>query len=58
MTKFDWFFVAAFYAAGVALLVYGHNSIERLAGCGLFGMVLGLCFVGVAAYHIELEEYR
>ena len=58
MTKFDWFFVAAFYVAGVALLVYGRNSLDRLAGCGLFGMLLGLCFVGVAAYHIELEDYR
>ena len=58
MSRFDWFFVAAFYTAGVALLVYGHHSLDRLAGCGLFGMLLGLCFVGVAAYHIELEDYR
>ena len=58
MTKFDWIFIAVFYIAGVALLVYGHHSLDRLAGCGLFGMVLGLCFVGVAAYHIKLPEYR
>ena len=58
MTRFDWFFITMFYIHGVALIVYGAHSIERLAGCGLFGMLLGLCFVGVAAYHIKLEEYR
>ena len=58
MSRFDWFFVAAFYAAGVALLVYGHNSLDRLAGCGLFGMVTGFGFMLVSAYSIKLEDYR
>ena len=58
MSRFDWIFVAAFYAAGMALLIYGHHSLDRLAGCGLFGMITGFGFMGVAAYHIKLEEYR
>lgn len=58
MTRFDWLFVAVFYTHGMALLLYGFHSIERLAGCGLFGMTLGFAFVCVSALSIKLDDYR
>ena len=58
MTKFDWLFVAVFYTHGIALLLFGFHSIERLAGCGLFGMVTGFCMVCISALSIKLDDYR
>lgn len=58
MTRSDWIFVAVFYIAGMALLLYGFRSLERLAGCGLFGMVTGFCMVCISVLSIRLEDYR
>ena len=58
MSRFDWIFVAVFYIAGAALFLYGFHSLDRLAGCGLFGMVTGFGFMLISAYHIKLPEYR
>ena len=58
MTKFDWIFVTVFYTHGMALLIYGWHSIDRLAGCGLFGMVTGFAMLIVSALSVKLEDYR
>ena len=58
MSKFDWVFVVVFYTHGIALLLFGFHSIERLAGCGLFGMLLGFAFMCVSALSIKLDDYR
>ena len=58
MSKFDWLFVAVFYTHGMALLIYGWHSLERLAGCGLFGMVTGFALMLVSAFSVKLEDYR
>ena len=58
MNRSDWIFVAVFYTHGMALLIYGWHSLDRLAGCGLFGMLLGFGFMCVSALSIKLEDYR
>ena len=58
MTKSDWIFVVVFYTHGMALLIYGWHSLDRLAGCGLFGMVTGFAMLIVSAFSIKLEDYR
>ena len=58
MARFDWLFVVVFYTHGMALFLYGWHSLERLAGCGLFGMTLGFVFMLVSAYSIKLDDYR
>ena len=58
MTKSDWIFVIVFYIAGMTLLICGANSLDRLAGCGLFGMLLGFGMVCISALSIKLEDYR
>ena len=58
MSKFDWLFVAVFYTHGLALMLYGFESLDRLAGCGLFGMITGFGMVCISALSIKLEDYR
>ena len=58
MSKFDWVFVAVFYTHGMALMLYGFESLDRLAGCGLFGMITGFAMLLVSAFSIKLEDYR
>ena len=56
MTRFDWFFVIAFYVAGMILAPWGFST--KYSGAGLFGAITGFIVTLTAAYHIKLEEYR
>ena len=58
MTRSDWIFVVVFYTHGMALMLYGFESLDRLAGCGLFGMITGFAMLIVSALSVKLEDYR
>ena len=58
MTRFDWLFVVVFYTHGMALMLYGFESLDRLAGCGLFGMITGFAMLITSALSIKLDDYR
>jgi len=58
MSRFDWVFVAICQLAGLTLLAYGISQFQSHAGGGLFCVLFGIVFIGTAAYHVKLDEYR